>query len=1007
MNRPAGGAMLRCPTYKWWVVLMLWFVCFFNYADRQAISSVLPLLHKELGFGDVQLGLIGSAFAWVYAGGAPLAGLAADRYARKRLIIGACIAWSFFTLATAGCGGFGALVTVRALTGLGETFYFPAAMALLSDYHQRDTLSRALSWHQSAVYVGTILGSWMAALLAERFGWRLPFALFGPMGILLALVLSRGLREPERERREERGTLECTNLPPFPPPHAPDAPRFTLLRSGALGTGGPGRFDVRGTLRTLARTPAAWLLMGAFLCANFVAFIFLTWTPTFLVEKFHYSLGAAGLNGTLYLQTASALAVPVAGALADRLARHRTTGRMWVQTAGLLTGAAFVFLVGKVHGTGPLLWSMAGFGLCKGFYDSGIFASLYDVIEPGARGTAAGLMNTVGWGGAALGPVFVGLVSKHGGKASKLENLSDAISFGGIVYLLGAALLVMAMVLHQRDRRRPKAESRAPKEGRNPNSENCRNATCAERPSFGFRLSCSGSLRPACLGGAIGFGLLALSGPLNAAQVLDTLRPDLCSHYVERFNQMEGENRTNFVSNSHSWEWLRGNIPLFECPDREVEEIYYFRWWSFRKHVMQTTDGFVVTEFLTPVKHAGAFNTISCAVGHHLAEGRWLRDQRYLDDYTRFWLRGNGGKPQLHFHKYSSWIAAAVYDRYLVNGDRGFVTDLLDELVADYTAWERERRLTNGLFWQYDVADGMEESISGSRTEKNLRPTINSYMFGNARAIAAIARLAGRGALAQEYDQKALELKRLTEATLWNPEARFFEVRRADGGFSNVREELGFIPWYFGLPGTQHDVAWAQLMDPEGFRAAYGITTAERRHPGFRSHGCCKCEWDGAVWPFATSQTLTALGNILRERAQPFVSTKDYFAAFLDYARSQRYEAKPYIGEYLDETTGQWLKGKAERSRYYNHSTFADLLITGVVGLRARADEVLEVQPLLPEETWAWFRLDGVSYHGQTLTILWDRQGDRYGQAKGLSVLADGKLIAHADRLEKVTGKLP
>jgi MFS family permease len=90
---------------------------------------------------------------------------------------------------------------------------------------------------------------------------------------------------------------------------------------------------------------------------------------------------------------------------------------------------------------------MTAFGLCKGFYDSGIFASLFDVIEPRARGTAAGLMNTVGWTGGALGPVFVGLVSKYGRHASEVENMSDAIAFGGVIYLLSGALVLVAILL--------------------------------------------------------------------------------------------------------------------------------------------------------------------------------------------------------------------------------------------------------------------------------------------------------------------------------------------------------------------------------------------------------------------------------------------------------------------------------------------------------------------------------------------------------------------------------
>ncbi|PYM16229.1 MAG: glycoside hydrolase [Verrucomicrobia bacterium] len=495
------------------------------------------------------------------------------------------------------------------------------------------------------------------------------------------------------------------------------------------------------------------------------------------------------------------------------------------------------------------------------------------------------------------------------------------------------------------------------------------------------------------------------------------LTPDAFAHYIESFNSMEDENVTNAISNSNSWSWLQRNIPLFDCPDREVEEIYYFRWWSFRKHLRWTTNGFVFSEFLVPMKHAGAQNTISCALGHHVAEGRWLRDERYLDDYIRFWFRGNGGKPQPHFHRFSSWVAAAVFDRYLVNANRDFVTDLLDHLVADYRVWEQERKLPDGLFWQRDVEDGMEESISGSRTKKQARPTINSYMFGNARAIAAIARLAGRNELAGEYDRKAAELKRLTQSVLWDASAKFFKVLREDGRLAEVREEIGFIPWCFNLPdaaagGTLaaaagYEAAWAQLMDPAGFRAPCGITTAERRHPAFRSHGCCGCEWDGAVWPFATSQTLTGLANVLRDSTQSFVTSKDYFDAFLTYVRCHRFDGKPYIGEYLDETTGQWLKGRQERSRYYNHSTFADLLLTGVVGLRPRADDTVEVHPLLPKGTWDWFCLDGVKYHGRVLTILWDKAGKRYGRDAGLSVLAGDKVIARSDELEPVAGRLP
>ncbi len=224
---------------------------------------------------------------------------------------------------------------------------------------------------------------------------------------------------------------------------------------------------------------------------------------------------------------------------------------------------------------------------------------------------------------------------------------------------------------------------------------------------------------------------LLLVLPALGAENQMVLKPSVFSHYVERFNSMEDENITNTISNADSEAWLAKEIPYFECPDHEVEEMYYFRWWSFRKHLEKMPDGYQISEFLTRPAPG------SCALGHNISEGRWLHDQNYLDDYVHFWLSNDDNRRLLH--RYSNWLEDALYQRYLVTGDKRFVTSLLADLTRDYRQWEAEHLTAGGLFWQYDVRDGMEESISGSRTNKNLRPTINSYMFANARAIAAIA----------------------------------------------------------------------------------------------------------------------------------------------------------------------------------------------------------------------------------------------------------------------------
>ena len=354
---------------------------------------------------------------------------------------------------------------------------------------------------------------------------------------------------------------------------------------------------------------------------------------------------------------------------------------------------------------------------------------------------------------------------------------------------------------------------------------------------------------------------------------------------------------------------------------------------------------------------------------------------------------------------FSSWNADAVFNRYLVSGDRAFTMDLLPDLEAEYWRWESTHRLPGGLYWQGDVQDGMEESISGGRRKQYARPTINSYMYGNAKALSALNKLAGNDDRATCYRLKADTLKQLVQEKLWNERHSFFETLRKDS-FANVREAIGYIPWYFNLPDTgKYDVAWKEVMDEGGFSAPYGLTTAERRHPEFRTHGVGKCEWDGAIWPFASAQTLTAMANFMNRSAQSVLTDSIYFHQMERYVESQYHRGRPYIGEYLDEVTGYWLKGDQERSRYYNHSTFNDLIITGLVGLRPRADHTVEVNPLLPDGRWDWFCLDNLLYHGHYLTILWDKYGDRYHRGKGLLVLVDGKIVGQSDTLERIVCK--
>jgi hypothetical protein len=394
-------------------------------------------------------------------------------------------------------------------------------------------------------------------------------------------------------------------------------------------------------------------------------------------------------------------------------------------------------------------------------------------------------------------------------------------------------------------------------------------------------------------------------------------------------------------------------------------------------------------------------------LGHHIYESRWLRDTSFINQGIRTWYRGNEGAPMKKMMTFSSWNIDAQLNKFYVSGDKTFLLDMLKDMEAEYIRWESTHRLKSGLYWQGDVQDGMEETISGGRKKQFARPTINSYMYGNAKALSEIFALAGNTEKSKLYKSKSDTIQQLIQTKLWSNKLNFFETMRTDT-LANVREFIGYLPWYFNMPTpAKCDSAWLQLADPKGFSAPFGMTTAERRHPEFRTRGVGKCEWDGAVWPFATSQVLTAMANFKNNYVQKTASDSLYFDIFETLVESQYYRGRPYIGEYLDEVTGYWLKGDQERSRYYNHSTFNDLIITGLVGLRPRSDKSIEINPLIPDGKWDWFCLDNVLYHGKNITIIWDKNGDKYHLGKGLRVLVNGIETGKAEKLSKIICQLP
>jgi MFS family permease len=388
--------------YPWFLVVLLWIVCFLNYADRQAIFSIFPLLRIELGLSPIQLGVVASCFMWMYALAGPFAGWVADRISPRSVVLGALTFWSAVTGATALCHSYKLLVLVRALGGLGEAFYFPAAMALIGSIHTAATRSRAMALHQSSVYAGTIGGGAISAIVAEQYGWRTGFLFFGGAGIVYAFFLVFLLRPQKIEQTgSERG--------------------FRNFMEG---------------LRTVFGSRRVIAMIAVFMGANFVAVVFLTWLPTFLLEKFHMSLSNAGISSTVYLQIASVVGVLLGGILADRMASQQAGGRQVIQAVGLLGGVPFLFLIGWSLSLVWLIAGMIGFGFFKGIYDANIWASLYDVIPVEKRGVAAGIMNSFGWLGGGFAPLVIGACTQRFG-------LSACLSATSLIYLALSCLLFL------------------------------------------------------------------------------------------------------------------------------------------------------------------------------------------------------------------------------------------------------------------------------------------------------------------------------------------------------------------------------------------------------------------------------------------------------------------------------------------------------------------------------------------------------------------------------------
>lgn len=481
--------------------------------------------------------------------------------------------------------------------------------------------------------------------------------------------------------------------------------------------------------------------------------------------------------------------------------------------------------------------------------------------------------------------------------------------------------------------------------------------------------------------------------------------------YIDKFNTDDNEYYKQDIDNAHAFEWIKENAPHFECPDKTIEEIFYFRLWTLRKHIKTTKDGTMITEFLPPVPWGGTHNTIIAPTHHHIAEAKWLKGaQSILEDYTKLWL-----EEKSKTYLYSSPFVYALYMYSVHNNNYDFVCQSLDLMLNYYSKMEEEHRTNTGLFWSEDNHDAMEYSISGTSEElvcqKGIRPTLNSYMAANAYAIACIAKKAGRQDIFEEYTKKYEEIKFKITELLWDGE--FYKSLHGDdvdnlptidelSPMRNAKEVIGYIPWAYKLAPEGFDKAFEELKKEDGFKCEYGIMTAEKRHPRFLYECEHECLWNGYVWPFATSQVIDAVISLLGNYEQNTLDNNDLYELISTYAKSHYMKNEDgkrvcWIDEVRHPLKDDWSsrtilkdwgwlpdKGGLERGKDYNHSTFCNLVIEGLLGIRS-VDGKVSVSPRVFDK-WDYFKIENLWIAGNEYEIIYDKDGSHYNGEKGLVV---------------------
>jgi MFS transporter, Spinster family, sphingosine-1-phosphate transporter len=390
----------------WLVVAMLFPVALLNYLDRMMVATMRTSIRADIPTiaNDADFGFLMALFMWVYALMSPVGGYLADRFNRRWMVILSLFIWSLMTWLTGHAHTFNQMAWTRALMGMSEAFYIPAALALIADFHPGPTRSRAIGIHMCGIYAGQALGG-VGGYIADASSWRNAFYWFGAAGVFYAIFLLFALRDTKTQ-------VGSDNI--------------------------PGKnISIRNSTRALLCTGAFLILVVYFTLPGIAGWAIKNWLPTFLASEFNLKQGPAGMSATGYVTLACFVGALLGGALADRAMRTTARGRIYISAIGMGLCVPALIGLGNVGSLNAAIACMILFGLGFGFFDANNMPILCQIVRPENRATGYGIMNMIGVAAGAGVTMLMGAMRDHGISLGTAFTISAVVAaFAGFLILL-------------------------------------------------------------------------------------------------------------------------------------------------------------------------------------------------------------------------------------------------------------------------------------------------------------------------------------------------------------------------------------------------------------------------------------------------------------------------------------------------------------------------------------------------------------------------------------------